>query len=304
MGHNHDHSPVDYNRAFALGVGLNTAFVLAEAGFGFATGSLALLADAGHNLSDVLGLLLAWGASWLARQSPTRRRTYGWRRSSILAALLNAMLLLVAVGGISWEAVRRLIAPEPAPGPAVIWVAAVGIAVNTLTALLFLRGSQRDINIRGAFMHMAADAAVSLGVVIAGILMLRTGWAWLDPATSLVIAVVILLGTWGLFRESLDLALDAVPPGIDPQAVHEYLSGLPGVAAVHDLHIWALGTTETAFTAHLVVPDGADHDVLLATLSRELHDRFGIEHATVQIERGTIDACPSGVGCEIKPAAS
>jgi cobalt-zinc-cadmium efflux system protein len=304
MGHNHDHSPVDYNRAFALGVGLNTAFVLAEAGFGFATGSLALLADAGHNLSDVLGLLLAWGASWLARQSPTRRRTYGWRRSSILAALLNAMLLLVAVGGISWEAVRRLIAPEPPPGPAVIWVAAVGIAVNTLTALLFLRGSQRDINIRGAFLHMAADAAVSLGVVIAGILMLRTGWAWLDPATSLVIAVVILLGTWGLFRESLDLALDAVPPGIDPQAVHEYLSGLPGVAAVHDLHIWALGTTETAFTAHLVVPDGADHDVLLATLSRELHDRFGIEHATVQIERGTIDACPSGLGCEIKPAAS
>ena len=304
MGHNHDHSPIDYNRAFALGVGLNTAFVVAESGFGVATGSLALLADAGHNLSDVLGLLLAWGANWLARQSPTRRRTYGWRRSSILAALLNAMLLLVAVGGISWEAVRRLLAPEPAPGPAVIWVAAVGIAVNTLTALLFLRGSQRDINIRGAFLHMAADAAVSLGVVIAGILMLRTGWAWLDPATSLVIAVVILLGTWGLFRESLDLALDAVPPGIDPQAVHEYLSGLPGVTAVHDLHIWALGTTETAFTAHLVVPDGADHDALLATLSRELHDRFGIEHATVQIERGTIDACPSGVGCEIKPAAS
>lgn len=300
MGHNHDHSPTDYNRAFALGVGLNTAFVVAEAGFGLATGSLALLADAGHNLSDVLGLLLAWGANWLARQSPTRRRTYGWRRSSILAALLNAMLLLVAVGGISWEAVRRLLAPEPAPGPAVIWVAAVGIAVNTLTALLFLRGSQRDINIRGAFLHMAADAAVSLGVVIAGILMLRTGWGWLDPATSLVIAVVILLGTWGLFRESLDLALDAVPPGIDPQAVHEYLSGLPGVAAVHDLHIWALGTTETAFTAHLVVPDGADHDVLLATLSRELHDRFGIEHATVQIERGTNAACPSGTGCEIR----
>jgi cobalt-zinc-cadmium efflux system protein len=304
MGHNHDHGPVDYNRAFALGVGLNTGFVVAEAGFGLATGSLALLADAGHNLSDVLGLLLAWGASWLARQSPTRRRTYGWRRSSILAALLNAMLLLVAVGGISWEAVRRLLAPEPAPGPTVIWVAAVGIAVNTLTALLFLRGSQRDINIRGAYLHMAADAAVSLGVVIAGIAMQRTGWSWLDPATSLAIAVVILLGTWGLFRESLDLALDAVPPGIDPQAVFEYLSGLPCVAAVHDLHIWALGTTETALTAHLVVPEPTDHDALLVAVSRELHDRFGIEHATVQIERGTIEACPSGVGCEIPPATS
>ncbi|MCI0358501.1 MAG: cation diffusion facilitator family transporter [Planctomycetaceae bacterium] len=302
MGHAHNHSPVDYNRAFALGVGLNTVFVVAEAGFGVATGSLALLADAGHNLSDVLGLLLAWGANWLARQSPTRRRTYGWRRSSILAALLNAMLLLVAVGGISWEAIRRLIAPEPAPGPAVIWVAAVGIIINSGTALLFLRGGERDINIRGAFLHMAADAAVSLGVVVAGILMQRTGWSWLDPATSLVIAVVILAGTWGLFRESLNLALDAVPAGIDPQAVDDYLSGLPGVAAVHDLHIWALGTTETALTAHLVVPNRTDHDALLADLSHELHDRFGIEHATVQIERGTSEACPSGTGCEIPPA--
>lgn len=298
MGHSHDHGPANYNRAFALGVGLNAAFVAVEAGFGLATDSLALLADAGHNLSDVLGLLLAWGASWLATRSPTRRRTYGLRRSTILAALLNAMLLLVAVGGISWEAVRRLWSPEPAPGMAVIWVAAIGIAINTATALLFLRGSQRDINIRGAFLHMAADAAVSLGVVIAGILMQLTAWTWLDPAVSLAIAAIILLGTWGLFRESLDLALDAVPTGIDPEAVHHYLSGLPGVAAVHDLHIWALGTTEAALTAHLVMPEPSDHDQLLTDLSRELHDRFGIEHATVQIERGTSQACPSGTGCQ------
>ena len=298
MGHNHQHEHVDFGRAFALGVGLNTAYVVAEAGFGLAIGSLALLADAGHNLSDVLGLLMAWGASWLATRSPTRRRTYGLRRSTILAALLNAMLLLVAVGGLSWEAVRRLAAPEPPPGPAVIWVAAIGIAINTATALLFLRGSQRDVNIRGAFLHMAADAAVSLGVVIAGILMQLTAWAWLDPAVSLAIAAIILLGTWGLFRESLDLALDAVPAGIDPESVHAYLSGLAGVAAVHDLHIWALGTTHAALTAHLVMPEPADHDALLADLSRQLHDRFGIEHATVQIERGSTEACPSGIGCE------
>ncbi len=298
MGHNHQHDHGDLGRAFALGVGLNTAFVVAEAGFGLATGSLALLADAGHNLSDVLGLLLAWGATWLATRSPTRRRTYGLRRSTILAALLNAMLLLVAVGGISWEAARRLWLPQPPPGPAVIWVAAIGIAINTATALLFLRGGQRDINVRGAFLHMAADAAVSLGVVIAGILMQLTAWAWIDPAVSLAIAAIILVGTWGLFRESLDLALDAVPSGIDPQSVHEYLSGLDGVAAVHDLHIWALGTTHAALTAHLVMPEPADHDALLAEVSRQLHDRFGIEHATLQIERGTSEACPSGTGCQ------
>jgi cobalt-zinc-cadmium efflux system protein len=297
MGHDHHHGQPDYSRAFALGVGLNTVYVVAEAGFGLAVGSLALLADAGHNLSDVLGLLLAWGASWLATRSPTRRRTYGLRRSTILAALVNAMLLLVAVGGISWEAVRRLWSPEPPPGPVVIWVAAIGIAINTATALLFLRGGKRDINVRGAFLHMAADAAVSLGVVIAGIVMQLTAWAWLDPAVSLAIAAIILVGTWGLFRESLDLALDAVPAGIDPQSVHDYLSSLAGVAAVHDLHIWALGTTQAALTAHLVMPEPADHDSLLADVSRELHDRFGIEHATVQIERGTGAACPSGTGC-------
>jgi cobalt-zinc-cadmium efflux system protein len=300
MRHSHQHDPVDYNRAFALGVGLNAAFVVAEAGAGLAAGSLALLADAGHNLSDVLGLLLAWGASWLAARSPTRRRTYGLRRSTILAALLNAMLLLVAVGGICWEAVRRLASPLPPPGTTVVWIAAVGIAINTATALLFLRGGKRDVNIRGAFLHMAADAAVSLGVVIAGIVMQLTAWAWIDPVVSLAIAAIILLGTWSLFRESLDLALDAVPAGIDPVAVHSYLSGVPGVAAVHDLHIWALGTSEAALTAHLVMPEPADHDRLLADLSRELHDRFGIEHATVQIEHGSSEACPTGAGCEVR----
>ena len=297
-GHSHHHGQANYNRAFAIGVGLNVAYVAIEAGFGFAAGSLALLADAGHNLSDVLGLLLAWGASWLATRSPTRRRTYGLRRSSILAALANAMLLLVAVGGICWEAIRRLLSPEPPPGQAVIWVAAVGIVINTATALLFLRGSERDLNLRGAFLHMAADAGVSLGVVVAGIAIAWTSWTWIDPAVSLAIAAAIFVSTWGLFRESLDLALDAVPAGIDPEAVRQYLAGLPGVIAVHDLHIWALGTSESALTAHLVVPERLDHDALLADLTRQLHDRFAIEHATVQIEKGTSADCPSGTGCD------
>jgi len=299
MAHAHDHA-IDHGRAFAIGVSLNVGFVVIEAVIGCVVGSLALLADAGHNLSDVLGLLLAWGASRLARRSPTQQRTYGLRRSSILAAVLNAMLLLVAVGGIAWEAVRRLFAPEPAPGPAVIWVAAAGIVVNTATALLFRRGRERDVNIRGAYLHMAADAGVSVGVVGAGVAMQLTGWSWLDPAVSLVIAGVILVGTWDLLRESFDLAVDAVPRGIDAASVREYLAGLPGVAEVHDLHIWALSTTETALTVHLVVPGEPGGDDLLARVSRDLHDQFGIEHATVQVEGGTGGACPCGAPCHVQ----
>lgn len=299
--HHHHHGPVDYGRAFAWGVGLNTAYIVVEATFGFLSGSLALLADAGHNLSDALGLLVAWGGMLLARRSPTLRRTYGLRRSTILAALVNAMLLLAAVGAIAWEAIRRLFAPPPPPGPAMIWVAALGIVINTATALLFVRGRHDDVNIRGAFLHMAADAAVSAGVVLAGIVVLQTGWAWLDPAVSLLIVVVIFLSTWDLLRESLDLALDAVPKGIDPEAVDKFLASQGDVAAVHDLHIWGLSTTEVALTAHLVVTDKSFDDARLAAICGELHDRYGIEHATIQIEHGNQGCCPTGTDC--RPSA-
>jgi cobalt-zinc-cadmium efflux system protein len=295
--HHHEHAPADYGRAFALGVVLNSLFVLIEAGCGIYAQSLALLADAGHNLSDVLGLLLAWGAIALARRRPTERRTYGLRRTTIIAALANAVLLLVAVGGISWEAIRRFAHPHPPQEAVVIGVAAAGIVVNTMTALLFLRGSRHDVNIRGAFLHMAADAAVSLGVVVAGMGMLFTHWLWIDPAISLVIAVVILASTWGVLRESLDLALDAVPQGIQPRAVEEYLAAVPGVREVHDLHIWGLSTTEVALTAHLVMPEVPYEDELLYQITRELHDRFGIEHATLQVERGNMADFPCGTRC-------
>ena len=300
MGHGHDHghshSPANYGRAFAIGIGLNVAFVLVEAAFGFASHSLALLADAGHNASDVVGLLLAWGAMVLSGKRPTERRTYGLRRSSVLAALANAVLLLVAVGGIAWEAVRRFDSPAPVAGKTVMWVAAAGIAVNAATALLFMSGRKRDINIEGAFLHMAADAAVSLGVVVAGLVMLGTGWAWLDPVVSLAIVAVVAVGTWGLLRKSVNLAMDAVPEGIDAPAVRQYLSAQPGVTGVHDLHIWGMSTTEAALTAHIVRPEPADNDAFLARLSRELHDRFGIEHVTVQVEHGT-----PGVACPLEP---
>ena len=285
MGHDHAHGAPSYSRAFAIGVGLNLAFVMVEAVYGFRTHSLALLADAGHNLSDVMGLLLAWGAGILATRLPSARRTYGLRRSSILAALGNAVLLLLAVGGIVWEAVTRFQDPEPVASGVVVWVALIGVGINTATALLFMRGRKSDLNIRGAFVHMAADAAVSAGVVVAALVMLRTGWLWLDPAMSVAIAVVIAAGTWGLLRDSINLALDAVPAGIEPDDVQTYLAKLPGVTAVHDLHIWGMSTTHVAVTAHLVKPGVADDDALLAEASRGLHDRFGIEHSTLQVER-------------------
>jgi len=292
MSGEHTHGPAAYDRAFAVGVGLNLVFVAAEAVFGVLAGSTALLADAAHNFSDVLGLLLAWGASYLARRPRSSRRTYGWRSSSILAALVNALVLLVVTGGIAWEAVQRFSVPAQVGGAVVAWVALVGVGINTATALLFMRGRKDDLNIRGAFLHMAADAAVSAGVVAAGVVILVTGWSWIDPVVTLLIAAVILAGTWGLLRESVNLALHAVPEGIDEEAVEAYLAGLPGVTAVHDVHIWAMSTTETALTAHLVKQDARDDDAIIAQATRGLHDRFRIEHTTLQWERGPDACCP------------
>jgi cobalt-zinc-cadmium efflux system protein len=298
--HHHHHHASPSERGFALGVGLNLGYVAIEAGAGLWAGSLALLADAGHNLSDVLGLLLAWGAARLARRAPTPRHSYGWRRASILAALGNAALLLVAVGAIGLEAVGRLREPAPVATGAVLWVAALGVLVNGGTALLFMRGREHDLNRRGAFQHMVADAGVTVGVILAALLIVATGWDWLDPAVALVIAAVILAGTWGLLRDSTNLAMDAVPRGIDPAAVVGWLGALPGVVAVHDLHIWAMSTTETALTAHLVRPEAtAPDDGFLAEAARGLRERFGIGHATLQVERGdAAHPCvraPSGV---------
>lgn len=284
--HSHSHAPASFGRAFAIGVVLNVGFVLLELFYGYLSHSLALVADAGHNLSDVLSLLVAWGAIALAQRLPTARRTYGFKRATVLASLANAILLLVAVGAIAWEAIRRFAAPPPVAGETVIWVAAVGIVINTATALLFMSGRAHDINIRGAFLHMAADAGVSLGVVLAGIAITFTGWAWLDPAISLLIVAVILVSTWGLLRDSVNLALDAVPEAIDMSELQSYLARLPGVAEVHDLHVWGMSTTEAALTAHLVMPHAACEDALLSRICRELHDQFGIEHATLQVERG------------------
>ncbi|MEW6497816.1 MAG: cation diffusion facilitator family transporter [Cyanobacteriota bacterium] len=285
-GHGHDHGGGNYNRAFVVSVALNTGFVIIEAVYGILANSLALLADAGHNLSDVLGLLLAWGATVLARRRPTVRRTYGLRRSSILAALLNAILLLVASGAIAWEAIQRFSEPSSVSGGTIIGVAAVGIVINTASALMFMAGRHNDLNIRGAFLHLIADAAVSLGAVLAGIAIVATGWLWFDPVVSLIIVVVIVVGTWQLFQESLNLVTDAVPANIEPLAVRTYLAELPGVAGVHDLHIWAMSTTETALTAHLVMPTPYPGDAFLVQVNRELHDHFGIEHTTLQVETG------------------
>ena len=290
--HAHDHAPADHGRAFAIGVVLNTIFVVVEATFGFLSGSMALVADAGHNLSDVLSLLIAWGASVAAKRPASARFTYGLKSSTILAALANAALLLVAIGAILFETVQRLIDPAPVEGWTMIVVAGIGVIINTATALLFMRGRKGDINIRGAFLHMAADALVSVGVVVAGAAILLTDVLWIDPVTSLVIVLVIAWGTWGLARDSLKMGLLAVPEGIDERAVRAYLAALPGVAAVHDLHIWPMSTTETALTVHLVVPAGHPGDAFLAELADQLEHRFGIGHATVQVEQDA--ACAAG----------
>ncbi len=293
-GHSHSHAPASFDRAFAIGVALNVGFVAIEATYGVIANSLALLADAGHNLSDVAGLLLAWGAVWLGRRAPTAKRTYGFGRTSILAALANAVLLLVAIGAIAWEAIRRFEAPQPVEGGTVMVVAAIGIVINTATALLFMRGRKGDINIRGAFLHMAADAGVSAGVVVAGLVITMTGWLWLDPVVSLVIVVVIALGTWGLLKDSVAMAIDAVPPGIDRDEVFSHLQGLEGVKEVHDLHIWPLSTTSTALTVHLVRSDDRIDDAFTAEVADALKDRFGIGHATIQFETGQM-------ACDLEP---
>ena len=282
-GCGHGLAAAQLDRAMAAGVALNTLFVAVEAAAGVTAGSLALLADAGHNAGDVLGLLLAWGASWLARRPPSRRYTWGLRRSTIYAALGNAVLLLLACGGIAWEAANRLRFPEPVAGPIVIAVAAMGVVINTLSALLFVKG-HGDANVRGAFLHLAADAAVSLGVVLAGVAIVLTGATWIDPVVSLAVAAMIVAGTWGLFRESLDLALDAVPRGVEPEAIEAALTALPGVTEVHDLHVWGASTSEISLTAHLVAVDGTSHDQLLADAEAVLRERFRVAHSTIQIE--------------------
>ncbi|MGI9629174.1 MAG: cation diffusion facilitator family transporter [Longimicrobiales bacterium] len=297
-GLGHAHLPGDFNRAFLIGVVLNVGFVIAEVFFGLVSGSLALLSDAGHNLSDVLGLLLAWGGAALAGRAATARRTFGFRRATILAALGSAVLLFMAVGVIAWEGIERTLNPQPVSGMVVIVVAAIGVLINGATALLFHAGKDHDLNIRGAYLHMAADAAVSVGVVVSGVVILNTGWLWVDPAVSLVIVLVILAGTWGLFRDSLDLAVDAVPKGIDPEQVAAYLRGLAGVASVHDLHIWGMSTTETALMAHLVMPAGPTDDGFLIRVRQGLEERFKIGHATLQVETGDERyPCPEAEYC-------
>jgi cobalt-zinc-cadmium efflux system protein len=292
-----DHHPYhrvkSFGTAFAVGIALNLAFVVVEAIFGFLTDSLALLADAGHNLGDVMGLGVAWGASYLSQWQPTRKHTYGLRRSSVLAALLNALFLLVAIGAITWEAIRRFQAPAGVQANTVIWVAAVGIVINTATALFFMTGRKSDLNIRGAFLHMVADAAISAGVVLAGVLIALTGITVIDPLVSIGIAMIILMGTWTLLRESLNLALDAVPENIDGEAVIAYLSQLPSVRNVHHVHIWGLGTADVALTAHVVLQQPDTNNALLSRIREELHHRYGIDHSTIQFEASENDTCLS-----------
>lgn len=282
--HGHDHAMPGHGRAFGIGITLNVAFVIVEAWYGWVTGSLALLADAAHNLGDVGGLLLAWAAFAAARLKPSDRKTYGWRRGSILASFVNAVILLVAMGSLGWEAVHRFSNPAPIAAGTVIIVAAIGVLINAATAALFMAGSKSDLNIRGAFLHMAADALVSIGVVAAGALYLWQGWTWIDPLTSMVIAIVVIVGTWSLFRQSLHLLFDGVPEHIKLPEVRACLEAISGVASVHDLHIWAMSTAEPALTAHLVTRGERAAGDILQEAQHALHHDFGIEHVTLQIE--------------------
>jgi cobalt-zinc-cadmium efflux system protein len=297
--HGHDHPvPTDINRVFALGVILNVIFVIIEATYGFIAGSLALLADAGHNLSDVLGLLLAWGASALAKRQPSRRRTYGYSRATILASVASGLLLLAAMLVITWEAIGRFSNPVEPAGKTIMVVAMIGVVINSVTALFFVSGKDHDLNIRGAYLHMAADAAVSFGVVISGALIWLYGMNWLDPLISLLIVVVIFVSTWGLLRDSLNLAVDAVPRNVDPTAVRAFLSSQANVSALHDLHIWPMSTTDTALTCHLVMEKFPTDDHFLNELSKQLRSQFGIGHATIQLEHGDDDiTCEQSVTC-------
>ena len=288
----HSHTPQNFGRAFAWGIGLNLTYVIVEVIVGLAIGSLGLVADAGHNASDVLSLILAWAAARLSQQPPSERFTYGLKRSPIVASLFNALLLFGAMGIVFWEAIQRLQNPEPISGAAIIWVTLVGLIVNFGTAYLFVKG-RGDLNIRGAFLHMLADGLVTLGVLLAGVLIIFTGATWLDPVISLVIVGVVLWSTWGLFRDTLRLSLDAVPDGINPEAVRDYLRSLPGVTDVHDLHIWAMSTTEAALTAHVIIPGhNGDSNPLIQRACSGLHDKFEIVHTTLQIESGEpVDPC-------------
>jgi cobalt-zinc-cadmium efflux system protein len=284
MAHDHSHGTTNYNRAFAIGVFLNVVFVVVEAFYGVVSQSMALIADAGHNLSDVLGLLLAWGASLLAGLPSTKMRTYGFRKATILASLASAMLLLVALGSIAWEAIGRFLEPRPVQSGTVILVAAIGVVINTLTALLFMRGQKHDLNIRGAFLHMAADAGVSLGVVVAALIMMRTGWFWVDPVISLGIVGVVFVGTWSLLRESMNLSMDGVPKDIDIDRLRKFLSAYEGVSQVRDLHVWSLSTTEVAMTVHLRVDNVPKDSDFLRGIQKKLHDEFEIVHTTIQVD--------------------
>lgn len=292
-GHGHHHAlPADHGRAFALAIGINTLFVAIEFIYGFIANSTALMADAGHNLSDVLGLALAWGAAILAKRAPSKHFTYGLRGTSIVAALMNALLLMLACGAIAWEAVQRFAHPPPVAGMTVSVVAGIGVIVNVFSAWLFMAGSKGDLNIRAAYQHMAADAATSVGVVLSGIVIMYTGWTWLDPAVSLVIVIMIVIGTWSLLRESVQLVLAGVPPSIDSTKVSAFLAQQNGVSEVHDLHIWAMSTTETALTAHLVMPGGYPGDARVDAIGEKLRADFKIAHCTLQVEEGTTDhAC-------------
>jgi cobalt-zinc-cadmium efflux system protein len=288
MAHDHDHHhhdvPKGRGRSFALGIGFNLAFVIVEIAFGVRSHSLALVADAGHNVGDVLGLGLAWGATALASVKPSQRRTFGFRRATIVSSVANALILIFVTGGLTWESIHRLLAPQPSQGKTMIAVALVGAVVNAASALLFMRDRKHDLNAGGAFAHLAADAVLAIGVAIAGGLILFTGWLWLDPAMSLLLAIAIVAGTWSILRKSMNLMLDAVPEGIDPEEVRKFLSALAGVVEVHDLHIWAMSTTETALTAHLVMPPDACAPTFLTKVCKELHDRFHVDHTTLQIE--------------------
>ena len=284
--HAHGHAPRDFGFTFAVVTALNVALVALQIVFGIVANSVALIADAGHNFGDVLGLLLAWGAHVMARAAPTSRYTYGFRSASILAAIANAVILLVATGAIAWEAIKRFSEPDEVAGTTVMIVAGIGIVINGVSAWLLMAGQAGDLNIRGAFLHLVADAMVSVGVVVAGGLILLTGWHWIDPAASLAISAVIVWGTWGLLRDSVGMSMAAVPPQIDPAAVRSLLERCPDVASVHDLHIWPMSTTETALTCHLVMPSGHPGDAMLAQLAVKLREHFGIQHATIQVETG------------------
>ena len=297
-GHNHHAVQTDHSRAFIIAIALNSMFVVVEFWYGYVANSTALMADAGHNLFDVLGLGLAWGAAVLAKRAPNGRYTYGLRSSSMLAALFNAMLLMFACGVIAWEAGRQLLNPAPVAGLTVAVVAGIGVFINGISAWLFMAGSKDDLNIRGAYLHLAADAAISLGVLVAGLLVLYTSWFWLDPVVSIAIVIVIMLGTWSLLRESTHMMMAAVPSNVDPAKVEQFLRASAGVTDMHDLHIWAMSTTETALTAHLVIPGGYPGDVVIDEIRHQLQQQFSIHHCTLQVELGTTQHA-----CSLHPLA-